>query len=119
MQQRTRWSPDTCDCVINILWNDADPPENRQHTREIVRTCAIHQGQSTPAEVVYEENTRKNKAIGKVSERRPDITPEQVRWSFDQDRKVILENERLTAGDRTVLRGQFDDEFGPNRATVL
>lgn len=32
MKKITTWSPDTCGCTINYVWDDNDPPETRIHT---------------------------------------------------------------------------------------
>jgi ABC-type transporter MlaC component len=64
----TRWSPDTCDCIIEYEWDDSAPPENRQHNlSNYVRTCTFHQSlatDSTKYSTVVDENTRKNHTLG-------------------------------------------------------
>lgn len=60
----TRWSPDTCSCVIEYEWDDLDPPETRTHTLfNYVNRCTAHTilpNDSDRYLSVKEENTRKN-----------------------------------------------------------
>jgi hypothetical protein len=69
VQKVTRWSPDTCDCVIEYSWDDAVPQEQRVHTvSRIVQKCSTHAklGLSDAHHFahVLAENQRKNQASG-------------------------------------------------------
>ncbi len=45
MRQITRWSPDTCSCVIEYEWDDAVDPSVRIHTvYNILSACHGHPG---------------------------------------------------------------------------
>lgn len=41
-QQRTRWRPDTCACVIDYEWDDDAPIEAREHVPVAIEACPIH-----------------------------------------------------------------------------
>lgn len=66
MIQITRWSPDTCKCILEYQWDDQIPEEEREHTvYNVVSTCPEHAG-STPVEVfenVLELNQAFNEAL--------------------------------------------------------
>ena len=81
----TRWSPDTCSCELEYDW-DTDENENvRKHNfAKIVRVCSAHSA-IVPAnttnlaqlkkiyDTVVEENTRKNQALGRALQVRPEL----------------------------------------------
>ena len=62
----TRWSPDTCNCVIEYTWDSESTEANRTHTLSTISKCSIHQAQSdsTAYTTVLDENPRKNITLG-------------------------------------------------------
>ncbi|MDO8568377.1 MAG: hypothetical protein Q7R57_06655 [Dehalococcoidales bacterium] len=85
-KQVTRWSPDTCECVIDFEWDDADSPEARQHTHKTsIKTCPAHSqhhGKPEHFTVVTEENQLKNHTLvtaAQLSGVEMDITDAKVR----------------------------------------
>lgn len=105
--QTTRWSPDTCGCVIEFQWDDTVAPELRTHThKSTIKACSAHTAQkdiNTHFPTVLEENQRKNKCIyemGKAAGVNMDLTQdsteaevkafhsfvEKFNYSFDADR---------------------------------
>ncbi len=38
----TRWRPDTCGCVIEYEWDDAEAEEARQHVPKKIDACPDH-----------------------------------------------------------------------------
>lgn len=60
----TRWRPDTCRCVLELEWDDQDPPENRVHTPVKVERCGAHTNEAPELQVVFDvvqsENVAKN-----------------------------------------------------------
>ena len=97
--QITRWSPDTCGCQIDYQWDDTVPQDERVHTvSNIVKACPIHAGQlskeSHYAEVVN-ENQSKNKAIGLILQRHPNLKDkdgnfEHISYRFLPDRSIVV-----------------------------
>jgi hypothetical protein len=65
----TRWYPDTCDCVFDYEWDDAQPESTRVHTfKDVVKECESHSHlQNNNKKDMYdsslEENNRKNFTI--------------------------------------------------------
>lgn len=60
----TRWSPDTCDCVIEYTWDDTENEDTRTHNySKAVVKCTVH-ATTLPTnhfESVLAENIAKNK----------------------------------------------------------
>ena len=87
-----RWSPDTCDCIIEYTWDDdGSPPENRIHIpSNIVTKCPAHQTVATTEEVydtvLNKENRRKNLAFQLAL----DNTPEGLLYILDQNSQKLL-----------------------------
>ena len=65
--QTTRYSPDTCDCVIDYDWDDTQTEDNRIHTlKTFVKRCPAHVSLADDKarwDAVFDENPRKNKAL--------------------------------------------------------
>ena len=61
----TRFSPDTCNCVIDYTWDDTLSEANRVHTFKNITKCPAHSSQAdqTAYDTVFEENPRKNTAL--------------------------------------------------------
>ena len=62
----TRYSPDTCQCVLEYTWDDTLSEADRVHSFKSIVKCSVHQGQAdqTAYNTVFEENPRKNNALG-------------------------------------------------------
>jgi hypothetical protein len=61
--QTTRWSPDTCTCVLEYTWDDTLPNDQITPTySNTISKCPDHSSQSgdTLFNIVNEENPRKN-----------------------------------------------------------
>ena len=81
----TRWAPDTCGCELEYEWDTDTPEDARVHTfKKVVKACEAH----TPVvpkgaraidaskevyNAVLEENQRKNQALTKALEARPEL----------------------------------------------
>ena len=57
-----RWSPDTCGCVVDLMYDETDPTFERA---TLVTTCPKHAGKSG-ADIVL-ENRQKNTAASPSS----------------------------------------------------
>jgi len=80
----TRWSPDTCSCELEYSWDTESSEDTREHIfKRVVKTCDAHMPvvprglKAEKAKQVYdtvlEENQRKNQALGKALETRPEL----------------------------------------------
>jgi hypothetical protein len=124
MKQITRWGPDTCECVIEYEWDDAVPDSQRTHTiSKIVSKCSAHSKLSdgeTHFLNVLDENTTKNKAFEIVKSKAPTLDPDNFKYSFDKDRKLVVDvaNLGLKASDKTTLLSDLDTKLGTGKVSV-
>ena len=61
--QITRWSPDTCDCVIDYSWDSTTSEDDRIHAHhQSIKTCTSHAGitGSDHHNIIVRENQSKN-----------------------------------------------------------
>jgi hypothetical protein len=128
----TRWSPDTCECVIEY---NADVTLSR-----VVQACAAHQGgtEATVFQTVLEENPRKNHSINEILQNAPaamfDIDAESGQRVFKRGITVdfawsgIAPNRTLTltvtgitltANQKTAIQNKLDTRFGAGKVTVV
>ena len=107
MIQTTRWSPDTCKCVIEMNWDDAVSEDQRQHTLKEIKKCPAHFGISDVQAYkdVLDENQSKNRAIGLMLKTHPRLQGKEgdFKHSFDAERNVVIETDLLTADEKTQL----------------
>jgi len=99
----TRWSPDTCQCVLEYTWDSDTPAETRTHTfHRVVRSCPAHvtlQGANKYNEV-KNENQNKNRGVGVVASTLG-VDSREVAWNINQNREIELEPQKgLTAQER-------------------
>lgn len=130
----TRWSPDTCGCVLDYEWDDSVPQDQRTHAiSEVVKACPNHQD---TAEKVYEkvkdENTTKNRVLGEIMESVPALVEEVIddngniskrfkrgmepKWSFDENRQLQIE---LVSSEKAQMKTILDNKFGVNKVKLL
>ena len=136
----TRWSPDTCSCVIEYTWDDTDPQETRQHTLSTyVSRCAAHDAvgpDSNRYDTVKEENTRKNFAHQGILDNGPsslfDLTPEGARvlkngitiswaWTGTAPNRVITISYAgitLTNQQRNTAQAWLNNRFGVGKVVL-
>jgi hypothetical protein len=82
---RTRWAPDTCDCELEYEWDTDEPEDRRVHNfSKVIKACEAHNRIVPPNttaqeqlkriyDTVLEENQRKNQALGRALETRPEL----------------------------------------------
>jgi len=64
--QTTRWSPDTCSCVLEYTWDDTQTEATRTHTlSNIINKCSAHNPltNSNIYSSILDENPRKNQSL--------------------------------------------------------
>lgn len=112
------WKPDTCKCQIE--YNGANSPENFV---KIIKTCQAHTGATDLAQILHNENTSKNKALGIIQEKHSELTDQTVddegnitvkfkkskepTWYFDQDRKIHIVVD-VKSEDKVSLKEETD-----------
>jgi hypothetical protein len=77
----TRWSPDTCACVIEFTWDDAQSEDARTHAFDkAVIVCPQHAGipDTDVYEAIVQENQAKNRALGYLLANAPASVTAQV-----------------------------------------
>lgn len=120
----TRWSPDTCDCVLEYEWDDAQDENTRQHKfKGIVKRCSSHSfvsGKDVYNEVLS-ENTRKNVVFAEAQKVLPELAPENYNWSFDKDRKLKVGflGVAMDSMKKKQLQDLTDSKFGKNKVEVI
>jgi len=109
----TRWSPDTCGCIIEYEW-DSDLPEN-ERTHNAVHTipCELHRGKTHKElfDHVGEENRRKNVSVSKAMDHLG-LQFEDIKWGFDKNRNVELTIEKADQSQKKSLQDKVDKELG-------
>lgn len=126
MKHITTWHPDTCACVIQYEWDDTEPEATRVHTAVGSTTCNVHKQHRNRHDkamaAVYSENSRKNMTLHKIletfphvrenAEKDPTKAPAYIfkqghepQWSFNADRKLVIEAPTLTEEHKTTLKG--------------
>ena len=122
MLRVTRWSPDTCDCVLEYEWDDAEPENTRVHKfKAMVVKCPAHL--NLPPKDQYNqvvlENTRKNKVFAKAKKIKPELTPDDYKWSFDTNRKLKVNFKgKMVGAEKKQLKDLCDIEFGLGKVEV-
>lgn len=136
--QITRWSPDTCKCIIDYQWDSDIPIEQRVHTySKTIKDCPEHSSLgSTIFDVILEENQRKNKLYSeliKLDSIGEDVVQEdgsiirqlkkgiRYDWQFDQNRKleVMVLGTTLSQKDKDDLQTISDSKLGSGKIKVL
>jgi hypothetical protein len=102
-----RWYPDTCGCCIEFEWDDALPPDQREHIqRGVPVLCERHAAFSDRIghlARIRVENLRKNRVINRILENHPALA-EQLAWRFDNDHILRVDLPQLTRLQRIALR---------------
>ncbi len=136
MKNTTRWSPDTCDCILEYEWDSELPQEERVHIPlPPVKVCDDHKihPQTETHDKVQEENTRKNKVLDEIAKALPshakiddkgNSSPDldKINWSFDVNRKLKIELKGAKTKDKTDVRAILDTKFAnkfANKVDIL
>lgn len=123
MLKTTRWSPDTCDCILEYEWDDTKPESERTHSfKRVVQLCEHHETLSgiEAYNEVCSENTRKNQTFGLAREVKPELELEDYTWSFDANRKLKVGFlGKLNATEKAAVQAKLDEKFGIGKAEVI
>lgn len=125
----TRWQPDTCECVLEYVWDETIPEDERVlNPVEPVQTCAFHAADYSgemPHENHYvkvrDENVNKNKVLSSLLKSLPKAQKKEIidqngnlnedflvqpQWSFTPDRKLQVSHPAL---DDEQTKTKFKD----------
>jgi len=127
MLQVTRWSPDTCGCILEYEWDDTLEGSDRVHSfKKVVKLCPEHerlgfQGKDT-FDKVMEENTSKNIAWGQIMEElnltREDLA--QYIWFFDEGRQLqVSVTQPIAAAEKQAIQNRLDTRLGQGKTKVV
>lgn len=131
----TRWSPDTCGCVIEYQWDDTTSEATRVHTPvNIVSQCSIHSSFSTAADLyshIMWDSQRKNGAYAILLAQNPNLTPEQYNvcgWSLvtrsspdihGHVRQLVINSTVVgLSGQQASIQSSADSQFGSGEVAV-
>jgi len=123
MKQITRWSPDTCNCVIELEWDDVADPTTRTHKlTNFVSICNQHEKTTDDASrygKVMDENVRKNRAFA-ICQEELKITNEEYSFLYTEDRllRVRLVGRSVTPSEKGRVNARFNSEFGAGKAVL-
>ena len=118
MIQTTKWSPDTCDCVILLKWDDAVGQEERTHTHGgTITKCDAH-SQTLDKDLLEEllgENQNKNRVLGKAMEvmgiNRENLEEvKAIEYTFDANRKLEVVVKGITPTKRVELENAISED---------
>jgi hypothetical protein len=134
----TRWSPDTCSCVVEYSWDSEATPENRVHTLMSIVKCPVHSSltDSEAYAIVTEENPRKNISLQTALENGPaalyDINVDGARvlkqnidfdfsWSGQAPDRVLnisFSGISLTTQQKNAIRNFLNNKFGVGKVNI-
>ena len=121
--QTTRWSPDTCPCILEYTWDDTISVISRTHIfKDVIKACSFHIGligESHYLEVLS-ENQRKNLVLKLINSVVSDVDLSEYIWTFDLSRILEVSFTRsLTDQNKIDLQALCDTQFGVNKIKVL
>ena len=135
----TRFSPDTCGCVIDYTWDDTLSEDNRTHSLStFVNRCAAHSSLATDTDrwnAVFEENPRKNIALQVALDNGPNILYDtdgtsrvlkptvtyNYSWSGIAPNRLltISFSVSLTTNQKNTIRNAINNRLGIGKVTLL
>lgn len=120
----TRWSPDTCGCILEYEWDDSQDENIRTHNfKRSIKACPEHATLAGKPlyDQVLSENTRKNIVFDEIQKAHPQVILENYLWFFDKGRvlQVSLVGEDLPEAAKQGLQTAFDNRFGAGKVKVL
>lgn len=123
----TRWSPDTCGCVMEYAWDSESSNEDRIHTfSKMVNVCEAHKvivsanptatGHGRTYNSALEQNQRKNLSLSHAMEHLPHLVEETDEGAKVLKKGVSYDFSYEGEGENRVLKigfsGKYDDGTG-------
>ena len=110
-KQVTRWSPDTCSCIVDYEWDDSLPSELRAISlKSVIKKCPDHSACSD-SEIwmaITEENPRKNQVIKIIQDTVPELDYTSIRYNFDDKRVLNVRVPEETVSTRKLAEVQAE-----------
>ena len=136
----TRYSPDTCDCVIEYDWDSTTNETNRVHTlKRFVNKCSAHIMLATDTDswnCVFEENPRKGQALRTILDNSPTTALYDIvggnrqlkpalgfnfSWSGTAPNRVLtisFSGITLTTQQKNTLQTALNTRFGSGKVLI-
>ena len=128
----TRWSPDTCDCIVEYSWDTEVSEDQRVHTpTNVIRKCEEHKDEadSNIHAIVNEENPRKNKLMSRLEQftelvqSNPggsvQIRGNLVSWKYNAARILEVTISGLTAQKKAQAQTWANTNLGAGKVIIL
>lgn len=138
----TRWSPDTCDCIIEYTWDDSVPASSRTHNLDnYVRRCSVHAvlaDDTARYNTILEENPRKNNAYQHIIDNAPaafvDVDPISAAKTLKPNLSIdftvagtppnrvftlIFRGATLTQAQINSVQNKLDTRFGAGKVSFV
>jgi hypothetical protein len=139
MIHTTRWSPDTCSCVIEYTWDDTVPDNERTHNlSNVVERCPAHEALSDndTFSTLMDENPRKNIALQNCLDNGPPTlsdtigTTKQLKgnvsfdwsWSGTAPNRLLtisFSGVSLTGPEKNTMRNALNNRLGANKVNLV
>ena len=117
----TTWTFDTCTCMVEFIWDNAEPETFRSHTlSRIINRCPEHQQIANDIQLfdaLMVENKRKNDCQTLVATARQ-IGTNQVEWHYDQNRLLHIVIAGLSAQAKATLQALVNTNFGAGKVII-
>lgn len=132
-----RWQLDTCDCILEFVWDDSLSPKDRTYfVSKIIRACSAHQSLASKEihyDTVLAENRNKNDVYTVLESDYPNLFETVIiegesitklkngafSFSFDKNRKLIAVIEGLTILQKTELQTKINTKLGIGKVEIL
>ncbi len=124
----TRWSPDTCGCVVEYSWDDTVAADQRAHTTTRVTPCVAHPNAQqhvgadpfSAATVWGDENVgRKSRLEARLLAATViGLKPGSYAWFFDAQRVLNVSLPSLSAAQKQAAQTWCDNNIGAGKVLV-
>lgn len=136
----TRWTNDTCGCVVEYDWDDSIPQDSRTHTvSNVISKCAAHAAISDMTQhfnILLDENPRKNLAhqhaidtipallssTGAVGGRLKDTITYNFSFSGTAPNRVLtisFTSVTLTTAQKNSIQNALNTKFGAGKVVIV
>ena len=118
----TTWTFDTCTCMVEFIWDNAEPETFRSPPTlsKIITRCPEHQAVSNYIllfDTLMLENSRKNRCRTLVANARQ-IDTNLVEWYYDQNRLLHIIVAGLSPQAKVALQALVDTNFGAGKVSI-
>lgn len=118
MKHKNTWRPDTCECVLEYEWDDAEPEAERAHACvRVIVDCGAHgspaartkAGRGAHFERVLGENRHKNEVLAEIAAVAPAEHVEEIDAGDGRKVRVLKNPHRWRWGEGRALEIDLDD----------